>query len=197
MKATIATAAIVTTLSGSAGLAWAQSPGATSRSTVVYNVPATGELGPKSPASATLLAVAGSLVGPIMIMTGDQTLVLGGAVAMIAAPSAGRWYSNEVGTFPLLVRGVGATALVAGLTTVCWEDCTQQTSSESNENLLIGGALLLVGGTIYDIATAGDAARRYNRNHNRVLSSLQVAPMVQPRTATAGNVTGLSVSGAF
>jgi hypothetical protein len=196
MKTTIATAAIVTTLSGSATLALAQSPGATSRSTLV-NVPATGELGPKSPESATLLAVAGSLIGPIMIMTGDQTLALGGAVAMIAAPSAGRWYSNEVGTFPLLVRGVGATALVAGLTTVCWEDCTQQTSSESNENLLIGGALLLVGGTIYDIATAGDAARRYNRNHNRVLSSLQVAPMVQPRTATAGNITGLSVSGAF
>lgn len=58
------------------------------------------------------------------------------------------------------------------------------------EELFLLGAAAYLGGTIYDVATAGRAARDHNRAH-----SIAVSPAVI--NAGSSQVMGLGVSGSF
>ncbi|MBP9088729.1 MAG: hypothetical protein KBG15_21575 [Kofleriaceae bacterium] len=169
-----------------------------------------GEHGPKSPAAATGYAVLGALSGPVLLglaaavpngnRGSDQsTLGLGllSVVGFLAGPSAGRWYAGELGGGPLLARCFGSGLVLLGAASV----------RGGPENLLpflvaVGGVgSLVVVTAIYDVATAGDRAREYNRNHrSRGGANLTFAPLVQRsegRTGTMGTTTGLMLGGSF
>jgi hypothetical protein len=128
-------------------------------------------------------------------------LVWTGGAAMIATPSAGRWYAGEVGVAPMLIRTAGAAVILFGVGQAFSNiDCEpgERCNDDNSGAIALVGSGMLIGGTIYDIVTAGDAARRYNHNHrnNSTLSSLSVAPIAH-RSNSTGNVTGLSLTGSF
>jgi hypothetical protein len=173
----------------------------------VRNVRFSDDTGPKSPNTAIGRALLGSLVGAGLFAVGVGSETVEGAglgiVALVVAPSAGRWYAGEFGTGPMLVRGLGAASLVTGVAAAfgaSYNDCRDCDNSKDKEQaslLITAGGIALLGGTIYDIATAGDAARRYNRAHRESgLQSLQISPLLK-RNQNSGDVAGLSLSGAF
>ena len=59
---------------------------------------------------------------------------------------------------------------------------------------MVAGAGLFFGAIIYDIATASDAARDYNRTH-RKSQSLTLFPLV--KQSEGHTTTGLGLSGSF
>ncbi len=167
-----------------------------------------GEHGPKSPSAATGYALLGVLSGPVFMglaaaaadNNGDNGVTTGLALlsvfGFIAGPSAGRWYVGELGGGPLLARGLGAGLMLGGaVATICWENCGDTSSAET---AIIAGLGIYVVATLYDVATAGDVAREYNRNHRRSTGpNLTFAPMVKRSEGTAATTTGLMLGGSF
>jgi hypothetical protein len=206
--------AVILAMVASIPPAFAQSPGVSASSIDLQTAKPTE--GPKSIATATQLAVAGSLLGPVIAGVGffasDTTnadLVAVGLGVSILAPSAGHWYANELGSGPMAVRAAGGAIVGAGalyysfgkFCDSCFnnKDKNDQTATNiksDGEAIMIAGVAIVVAGSIYDIATTGDAVTRYNQKHS-VLSSMTVAPMIQPATSSRGTVTGVSMSGAF
>jgi hypothetical protein len=204
--------AAVAAIACTASVASAQSPGAT-------DFTRSDDVGPKSPGIATAYSIGGSLLGPALIGLAvlnhnrgeaedriiepvTDSLVMAGGVAMLVAPSAGRWYAGEIGTGPMLIRGAGAAIMVLGVgqaasNLACGHGDSSCSDNRSGASAVLRGGAIFIGGTIYDIVTAGDAARRYNHKHNNsTLSSLSVAPIAH-RSNSSGNVTGLSLTGSF
>ena len=111
---------------------------------------------------------------------------------MAIGPSLGHWYAGDADIAPLLVRAAGGAILVAGVADgFCLFTCTTNQNVELGIGLFGGGALI-IGSTLYDMATAPRAVHRHNEQH-RV--DFQVVPMVS-RTS-AGNTTGVTVGGSF
>ena len=169
-----------------------------------------GETGPKSSSAATGYAALGILSGPVFlglaIAVGEgggggseglaSALGIVSAFGFIGGPSAGRWYVGEVGGGPLVVRGLGVALMVGGLASqFCWEDCGDNTAGETA--VLVGMGLYL-GSVVYDLATAGDVARDYNRRHRSTANNLTFAPMVKRSEGSGGSTTaGLMLGGSF
>lgn len=156
----------------------------------------------KSERSATAAAVAGTLA-PIAVLgaaaamdEGDvqTSLAVIGSVGLLVAPSAGHWYSGKLMTKGMALRlggiGVATTSLIAGRTLRLGEIVTDE--DHNGNEVLIGGLVvgggLVVAGIIYDIATADDAAREYNRKQARTLT---VAPTMTNDSA------GFAIAGTF
>lgn len=168
-----------------------------------------GEHGPKSPSTATGYAALGILSGPVFLGLavavgdgGSEGLATGlgllSAFGFLAGPSAGRWYVGELGGGPLIARGLGAGLMLGGVAaSFCWDNCGDNSSAET---AIFAGLGLYVGATIYDLATAGDVAREYNRNHRRSSTNLTFAPMVKRSEGPGGltgTTTGLMLGGSF
>lgn len=163
-----------------------------------------GEKGPRSPSTATGYALLGTLAGPALTALAiaasnddndDLAAGLGwlAAAGYLAGPAAGRWYAGESGAGTILVRTGGAGLLIAGLaSSICLDSCEEQGSGPGIA--MLSGAGLFIGATIYDIATAGDAARDYNRAH-RKSQSLTLLPLV--KQSEGHTTTGLALSGSF
>jgi hypothetical protein len=164
---------------------------------------ASDDVGDKDPTTATTLSVLGSLAPFGMIIVAGQldqdskgaanVLGVGGAIGLVVGPSLGHWYSGEFFTGGMAMRGIGGAVFVAGAMS-SFGDCFLKEhcdSSNGDAAMLIGG-ILYVGGTIYDIATAGSAAREYNRTHRRG-PSFQVGPTVVGAHASPG----FGVAGTF
>jgi hypothetical protein len=118
----------------------------------------------KSSTTATLLAIAGT-IGPLLFVGKalDDNLegaALLGAIGMVFLPSAGHWYAGKVATPGLGMRVGGGAAALLALSILIKSDGT-----ESLETVFWLGAGTFVAGTIYDIATAGNAARDWNTEH--------------------------------
>ena len=111
------------------------------------------------------------------------------AALIFGGPSAGHIYAGETGHALAMsgLRVAGATAFIYGIlsaTVVADDICPQQgcSSSHQHEDQNAGviatlGALTFVGATIYDIADAHNAARRYNDKATKK-RSWQVVPSV-------------------
>lgn len=151
----------------------------------------------KSPTTATLLALAGAVL-PVAVMvatseTGDDDLFSGALLASTLTPSLGHWYAGEFLTTGMALRGVGGLLVIAGVAQAlsCFEGCSDGAGAAGG--LILAGAGSYVGGTIYDVATAGAAARRYNRSHG---AQMAVAPTMIPAGGGA-MAMGMGVSGSF
>ena len=157
--------------------------------------------------SALERAIAGSLIGPAMIVLAfnmpqgqlsNLAPLIGvtGAVAVVLGPSAGDWYTGRSSFAPTFARSVGVAMMIGSAAyaygTGWCDDNGCQTSRSMVITTLAAGGALVIGGTIYDIVTARSGARDYNRAH---ASTLQWTPMLS-RT-TNGTTTGVALSGSF
>jgi hypothetical protein len=164
-------------------------------------MPLSAPLHPKSEKTARAYSVGGALLGPALIVIGESLddgegddslsggLILVGGVIGLLGPSAGHWYAGKTFTGGMGLRVLGlATSMVGAFMLI---DCSFDEDSRCNGNapvlLMLGGAASYVIGTIWDVATADDAARAWNARHADVL----VTPTAMPGGA------GLALTGSF
>ena len=135
----------------------------------------------------------------------DEGSVRGGAkrvgVSQPALTKMIRELELELGT-PLLVRTTGIAIASVGALVGMFPDFSHELSTGdlhqsvgnwTGPGILIGiGAATYIAGTVLDIATSRSAAREANRERH---GDVQLMPMMS-RT-TAGNTTGVAVTGSF
>ena len=167
----------------------------------------------KDASTATVLSIFGSFAGAALfgaaLTSNDNSsgLAIGGTAAMLVGPSLGHFYADDGSVAPgIIIRSVGSAVLIGGLVSylsgpppyICFDSpcdpppAQPPQSHTGAESVMIVGGVVLAAGTIYDIATAGSAARNYNHEHGL---DVHVAPMMS-RT-TNGNTTGVALSGSF
>lgn len=132
------------------------------------------------------------LVGAARETNATGPLVLATTGAIIFGPAAGHWYAGESGGIGIALRTVGLSAAFIGFVSAANADCETQSCTDDSDRaakIALAGAALVVGSTIYDIATAGRAARRYNASH------IVVAPAPVSTGGPPG--LGLAVGGTF
>ena len=111
--------------------------------------------------------------------TGMKVLAGGALVGVTLGPSFGHWYSGEIVSTGLLIRGGAiATGIGAGFALE---------SGRDDLGVALGTVTMLgfATGVVWDIATARRAAREYNAS---------VQTTIVPLT---GDTTGVEVAGAF
>ena len=152
----------------------------------------------KSEAVATTLSVAGSLVGPALIVGASKCcdgpsattpyyrdfwpMMGAGVAAMVFAPSLGDWYAGKWWSHGLELRlaGGAAFALGAGM-------FVNSAFSSDSGGAAVGGGLALAGGaaivvgTGYDVWDAHNAAREHNSRRR-----LAVVPTASRGLAVVG-----------
>ena len=144
----------------------------------------------KRPATATALAIGGSLVGLGTVYLGHQMgngdkpiMVLGGLISVVG-PSSGDWWASSTARFTpgFGVRLAGAAIAGVGL--------ARNTSLADNHSLtLIGvGGVTVLAGMALDVGMAGPTAHEHN-------ARFHLGPQIV-RTTT-GNAPGLGVGGQF
>ena len=173
----------------------------------------------KSPTKAFEYSLAGTLIPLGLFALGaaaegnngvdndlSTSLMLTGIAGIMIGPSAGHFYAEGglVKTPGLAMRAGGASAFVLGGIIYVGEAiggssscilandpaCESPPPGNLGPALIFGGLALVTVGTIYDIATAGDSARRANRSHSR----LRIAPVLAKRD---NGFHGIAVSGTF
>lgn len=174
-------------------------PGASPALTQPAGEPMAGELmageltEEKSEQAALGLSLLGT-IAPFMVtvaaVSSDQPeLALAGAVGMLIGPSLGHWYAGQYVTGGLLIRGAGAALVLGGLVQALDDFGCEGSCGSEGATLALAGAAVFIGGTLYDLATAGRAAREWNEKH------LDMGPMVV--SSVSGPVAGLGVAGSF
>jgi hypothetical protein len=159
----------------------------------------TSNMDPKSPQEARRRALIGTAVGPLLLVAAkvaasagsiEASLGLGlaGFGAIAAGPSAGHWYAGESNLGMIALRTVGVTTAFVGL---AMAHCGSGECDPVGSAVAFSGFAVVAGTTIYDVVTAGDAVRRYNRKSH----SLSIAPTLL-RNGTDSRV-GFSLSGKF
>lgn len=158
---------------------------------------------PKSAATATWLATGTTVAGyALLTMTfvvgvqdnaGRATLVAGSAL-ITAGPSLGHFYAHDWTRTPGMAMRASAPILaLVGMFVIAaeCEDLDPCTPGHPIGTTVLGLAgALLIGGSVWDIATTPAAVRRYNRSH----ASVSIVPMIVP---TLGPQPGLAVQGRF
>lgn len=158
------------------------------------------ETGPKSPETALTLSLGGTAVSGALILVGvtdkgKAGIAVAGALSLAVTPSFGEWYSGTYLTPGMALRiGAPVGALVTATIAASAFPCIPKDGGSNCDTnpkvfaaaLLVGGGMLAAG-TIYDIATAPRAARRYNHEH----AGATVVPTVAPGSY------GLSIAGRF
>lgn len=142
----------------------------------------------KSATTATLLALAGT-IGPILFVReaidGDGGgAALLGIAGMVFLPSAGHWYAGKLVTPGMGMRVAGGAATLFTVSVLI----ESEGEAEGLETVFWIGAATFVAGTIYDIATAGNAARDWNTKH------ATVRPTVVRTSIGGGTGVGLATS---
>jgi hypothetical protein len=154
----------------------------------------------KRPGVATALGISFTLLTVPLVLLPEPgnagwgpAAYVGPAILMSIAPAIGRMYAGEIGGMHLAVRGVGIVAMIAGgkMAGRSGEDTPRDpATADIGLTLAFLGATVVVGDVIVDLATTGDAARRFNKRH-----AVDIAPAaVTPSGALA---PGLSLSGRF
>lgn len=151
----------------------------------------------KSEQTAVVLSLSTGVLLPLALVGATRSggsIALGYATAgaIILGPASGHWYAGEAGGWGIGLRFLGTAAAVSGFLVAANSDCEDQSCTDSSDRaayIALGGAALVVGSTIYDIATAGAAARRYNASH------IVVAPAPMSTGGPPG--LGLAIGGTF
>lgn len=144
----------------------------------------------RDPSNALALSLAGTFVGAVVLIpTADmhnEDWKIGIPMLALAEvlPSAGHFYAGDYVSPGLVSRLVGGALIVVALKDPFESD---QIVSSNARALGISGMLLTLGGTVYDIATAGREARRYNERHVRVTPAIATSDGLSPGFAVAGD----------
>jgi hypothetical protein len=193
-------AAVVLLVFALGGVAYAQ-PALTEPQPIVFDhlKPAVPEY--KNPATATGLAIGGSLVGLGTIYlgahmgNGDTPIMMIGGLISVFGPSMGDWWASSSARFTpgFGIRVAGAAIAGLGFARAIDTNCSGGTCDAPLENkqsnLLIGiGGVTVLGGMVLDIATAGKTARKHN-------SHLNIGPQLVK--SASGTLPGLGVDGRF
>lgn len=126
---------------------------------------------PKSPDAALGLSLGMTAGGLGLMIAGakwnEPTISTTGTIVFLVGPTTGHIYAGHTLNGGLAARAIGVLAGIAGLGLVlsCIDECGNNDNGDMGGVLLIGGGLLYVGGGLYEIATAPEAAHRYNREH--------------------------------
>jgi hypothetical protein len=96
-----------------------------------------------------------------------QGLASVGSIAAIIGPTTGHIYAGDTLNRGLGMRAGGLGLALIGMITIfsacpLFGDSCDEGTADAGIAILIGGGLLYVGGTIYEIATAPRSARRHN-----------------------------------
>jgi len=157
-----------------------------------------GDEGPKDPSTALALSLGGTVASGALVAIGagmNNSSVAGfGVLSSLVTPSLGEWYAGKPVTLGMGLRAASAIAFVAGASEAfkCFDESDTSCHNNNTEAglLLLGGIAGYATGTIYDIATAKDAAREYNVHH------LQLAPTYM-RTPSGNATMGVGIAGTF
>jgi hypothetical protein len=174
-------------------------PGLTAPSVQLSPAPApTAER--KDPSTAVLLSLgitAASYVTLFAAADSHENLALLGFVGTYLGPSTGQWYAGQVGGLGLGLRAAGFVSMVYGFSQVLESECDYEYDDCSGSDgdaggvLMLAGAGLWVGSSIYDIVLAKRAADSWNARHN-----VGLAPMVTA-DASGNRTPGLVLTGRF
>lgn len=154
------------------------------------------EQGPKSPGTATLLSLAAT-VAPSLVAVSvfpdrdrvgnddhEEAMLWVLAGSALLGPSVGHWYSGKVVTPGLGVRALGFALGAAAFGSNDFDEAL---------GLLALGSTAILGGAIYDIATAGRSAREFNFEH-----ATHTIPMVVPTVGPDGRAqVRVGLTGSF
>ncbi len=152
----------------------------------------------------TGLGVAGAVAAASQHNAPGEFLLAG--VAVYLGPSIGRWYGGGSAAVGLLGRAAGGAFLIAAaserpIDPNCDpgnEDCTGQNEAIAKQErrertLLVTGAVLWIGASVYDFVMAPLDAREFNREH-----AVTVTPTVMRGSGQgAALVPGLALSGSL
>ena len=165
----------------------------------------------KSEDTATWLAVAGTAIPLGLFALGargnageaSEPLVTAGLIGFVIGPSAGHFYATEnVGAPGMVIRASGGLVGLVGMGVLVTGalSCTDFgppdsaapcDNNESEGKAILGASVaIMVGGAIYDIATASSTARRVNARR------FALAPTLL-RSNNQAPTVGLALSGAF
>lgn len=125
---------------------------------------------PKSPDTALGLSLGVTAGGLGLMIAGgkwnEPAIATTGAILFTVGPTTGHIYAGHTLSGGLAARGIGVLASVVGFAMAfCLDNCQNDSSEQVGEVLFVGGGLLYIGGGLYEIATAPEAAHRYNREH--------------------------------
>jgi hypothetical protein len=165
------------------------------------------DLGEKDPTIATSLSLGTTLAGAGMLAlayaardtdAGDTFTTIGLLTAAVG-PTVGHIYADDIGSGGLYLRlasPVPATiafAIMMSCNPIFGPDDCSATEEGISVGLVVAAGAMYVGGTVWEIASAGDAARKTNRE--RGFDRIAVVPA--PITSSDGTVPGLVVAGGF
>jgi hypothetical protein len=191
---------VIGVIAGLVGVASAQ-PGNTPPSSWAPQPPLATTTGPvpgeKSPGLALGLSLGGTALSIALTAADDDSdsgASLGaiGGIGLWVAPSFGHWYSGKMWTPGLTARlaGTGAAVIGALMLVTCIDSDGDCDSEGPGIVLLLGGAGAIVGGGIYDIATAPEEARKYNARLREQSATRQWALTPSVSRDRAGFVLG-------
>lgn len=160
------------------------------------------EINEKSPGTALILSLGGTVASFAIAASGTENALLGttAGLGMWLAPSFGHWYVGDGWTTGLTYRMAGGAAVAAGAIWVVSQCVSHDGGGGSGDDcgtggfaLMIGGGAAFFGGMIYDIATAPGAARRHNERQRQRATQYQysVTPTI------GGDRVGFAVGGRF
>ncbi len=168
---------------------------------LAWPVPGHADDNDKSEATATALAIGGSLAGPGLMLTGFVVapqdsegqgnaaarvpFEVAGMAFVLFGPSLGSWYAHEGLSTGLEVRLGGVAVIGLGIAT------NTGSGNVASKGLIAAGAGALLAGTVLDIVEAHRAAREYNEAHRPVA----ITPTVL--VDRSGPLPGLAVGGRF
>lgn len=163
--------------------------------------PVTGER--KNPDVAVLLSIGVTTAGFVTLATTDnENLGLLGMGLLYVGPSTGQWYAGQFGGLGLGLRALSVVGMAYGVTQILREDdaCGDSTDPDCDPGahgaattggaLLVGGAVLWVGSSIYDVVLAKRAADSWNVRHGLTMSPTIVG-------SSDHRMPGLVLSGRF
>ena len=159
------------------------------------------EVSQKSPSTAVLLSLgitAASYVTLISAADNDnEDLVLVGFIGTYLGPSTGQWYAGQIGGLGLGLRAAGFVSFVYGFSQVLESECDYEYDDCSDSDgdaggfLMLAGAGLWIGSSIYDVVLAKRAADSWNARHN-----VGLAP-IAAKDASGHAAPGLAFTGRF
>jgi len=155
----------------------------------------------KDPSIAVLLSLGITSASYVALFASDnENLQLVGAIGTYIGPSTGQWYAGQFGGLGMGLRAAGFLSALYGFSQILESECDYEYEYDCSDSdaagtrggiMLIGGASLWFGSTIYDIVLAKRAADSWNTRHQ-----VGVAPLVA-NDAAGNRAAGVVMTGRF